>query len=152
MPNNAIQLWSPDTCGCVIHLAYDDRLPATERTFTYVTEAQAEAIVKARRDAGERNINPNPQPPAVLCAAHTPHGFTASLLSQVMEENQRKNITFGQAQQLIPALKVENYNWSFDNNRVLQVSFTGVAVNQNQRNNLQSAMDIQFGPGLIKIK
>jgi len=147
MPNNAIQLWSPDTCDCVIHTAYDDRLPPDQRVFTYVTRDEAEAIVKARRDAGERHINPNPQPAARLCLAHAAIGFTPSLFTAVLDENRRKNITLGSAQQMIVNLKGEHYNWHFDDNRVLQISFNGITLSQAQKNQLQSSIDIQFGIG-----
>jgi len=151
MPNNAIQLWSPDTCDCMIHLAYDDTLPPDQRVFSYVTRDEAEAIIQARRNAGEQNINRNPQPPARSCPAHLAHGFTAVLLDKVRGENQRKNMALALAQNVVNTLSFANYSWSFDSSRVLQVRFMNISVTLQKKNQIQSACDIQFGPGLIQI-
>ena len=151
MANNAISLWSPDTCGCVIHIAYDDTLKPEERVYTYVSEAEAKAIHQTRIDAKVPNTNTNPQPVAVLCPAHASLGAVAALHTAVLGENQRKNITLGLAMNMVSAIKLENYVWSFDKDRVLQVSFAGVAVNTKQKSDIQSAADIQFGPGKVKV-
>jgi hypothetical protein len=163
MPNNAIMLWMPDTCGCVIHLAYDDTLPDSQRVFTYVTEAQAQAIHAARLAAKTPNTNPNPQPPAVICSAHASIGATPKLLTTVQNENQRKNKVFSLAQAQISALqfvdgdnvgnakKLAMYQWSFDTNRVLEVSFSGVAITTAQKTSLQSLCDNQIGKNLTKV-
>ncbi len=151
MANNAIMLWSPDTCGCVIHIAYDDTLPPASRVYTYVSEAEAQAIHQARIDAKVPNTNPNPQPSAVLCPAHASLGPVIALFNAVRGENQRKNLTLGLAMNVVSAIKLENYVWSFDKDRILQVSFVGVAVNTNQKNNIQAAIDVQFSPGLVKV-
>ena len=143
MALNSIQLWSPDTCGCVIHTAYDDTLPPSERVLSYVTEEEAEVIVHARRKAGEKNINPKRQPPAILCPAHAAIGAKPELLATVRDENNRKNIAFSLAQEIIPELPVENYRWSFDKDRNLKARFIG--VNQGQLGQIQAALSSRFG-------
>ncbi len=149
MPLNAIQLWSPDTCSCVIHLAYDDTIAPESRVFTYVTEVQAKAIHQARIDAKVPNTNISPQPPAVLCPFHT--GLGILLHPVVLDENRRKNITLGLVQNAVAAIKLENYGWKFDATRVLQINFPSISLNTNQKNNIQAACDIQFGPNKVKI-
>jgi len=152
MPNNSIQLWSPDTCRCVIHLTYDDTLPLDQRALTYVTQEEADAIVKTRRDAGEPNINPNPQPPAVLCPAHAHLGHTAALLQQVLSENQRKNMALAHAQEIIPSLEPEDYEWSFDTGRILQISLPKAALNAAERSQIQNLFNSRFGQGKARIR
>lgn len=149
MANNSILLWSPDTCGCTLHLAYDSNLPPDQRTFTPVTEDEAEAIVQRRRDAGEKNINPSRQPPAVLCPVHAPLGHTPARHKQVMQENQAKNRAFGHAQALMPDLKPEEYVWSFDDKRNLQATIA--RMNPGQKAQVQKALDAEFGPGSVQV-
>lgn len=150
MPNNSIQLWSPDTCGCVIHLAYDDTLPPEQRVLTPVTEEEAEAIVDARRQAGEKGINPNRQPPAKLCAAHAHLGHTPARLKQVKSENDSKNIAFGVAKEVIPELEVGEFKWSFDAQRKLQVEMPNRSTGD--RNRVRAAINSRFGVNTVIVK
>ena len=148
MPDNAILLWRPDTCGCVIHLAYDDTLPLEQRVCTPVTEDEAEAIVDGRRKMGDKDINPNRQPPAKLCPDHASLGYTKARYDQMLEENHRKRLAFAYAKEVMPDLKLEDYKWSFDKNRNLVAGIAGIdAVKKAE---IQVKWDTAFGKGKAK--
>ncbi len=149
MSNNAIQLWSPDTCECVIHLAYDDTLPPDQRTFTPVTEEEAEVIVGARRAKKEPGINPSRQPPAKLCAAHAALGHTKARHDQVCLENANKNRAFGKAQEVMDDLKYGEFRWSFDANRALQIRIDRAAGSQKVA--IQQQLDALLGANNAKL-
>mgnify|MGYP001588855667 FL=1 len=88
-----VQLWSPDTCECVIHQAFDDTVPGE---VTYVTREEAMAIHVARRQAKPTTtLDPkkSTQPVAQACPAHAHLGETPAKHEACMEENKRKNIT-----------------------------------------------------------
>ena len=98
--------WSPDTCGCVIEYEYDDTLPVESRELT------------------PRSVEP--------CAFHRLDTDQA-VFDAVLEENRRKNTAYAIALEEIPVLTPDDFEWSFDNKRVLNVhlrnvgtSFTGV--------------------------
>lgn len=148
MANNSILVWRPDTCGCVIHLAYDDRLSPDQRTFTPVTWEDAEEIVRARRDAGEPNINPNAQPSAHLCPAHA-HLVAPSVYQTILDENLRKNQAIGAALEAVPDLKVRDIKWSFDDERKLKLDVTGIS--DAQRGEIKSALDSKLGSGKVSL-
>lgn len=156
MPNNAIQLWRPDTCGCVIHMAYDDTVAPELRVFTYVSEADAHIIHEARKAANIPNTNPNRQPPHRICQFHTAIGETPTLHTTIKNENDRKNRTVQDIIDNIPAVKLElldqYVSWSYDASRVLQVFFTPLAnITPTQKNQLQTICDNRFGVGLVHI-
>ena len=59
-----IQIWSPDTCGCVIHQAVDDANPGLPPV--YQTYAQAVGVHAERLIARPGTTNPTAQPAAVV--------------------------------------------------------------------------------------
>ena len=147
-----VNLWSPDTCGCVLHVVFDDSDPAVPVKFA--TLDQAVQIHRDRflaRPATTKNPDLEPQPPAVICSAHASLGHTSSRHDAVMGENRRKNIAFAVAQANIPNITPEQYRWNFDLNRALSMSFSGVSVSPQQKIAIQAACDIQFGPGLVAV-
>jgi len=150
MPLNAIQLWSPDTCDCVIHLAYDDTIPPEQRTFTAVTEEEAEGIVSARRLLKESGINQNRQPPAKLCLPHAHLGHTPARFQQVTSENQLKNKAFSAAQEVIPELNPRDFKWSFDENRNLKISVPGTSAESKLK--LKDKVNKKFGVDKVFIE
>ena len=92
-----VQLWSPDTCGCVFHQASD---PANNIDAYFITEEEAENIRKERYRQNKNNTNKNPVPPSRTCNGHahlsdSPAGerkpATKTVHDVVLEENIRKN-------------------------------------------------------------
>ena len=74
------------------------------------------------------------------------------MYAAVLEENQRKNRTFGLVLQLLPGIIPEDFIWSFDANRVLQVSIDArVPVTGANRAGMQNALDAHFGPGKVRL-
>lgn len=106
--------WSPDTCGCVIEFQWDDTVAPELRTHTH------KSTIKA-------------------CSAHTAQKDINTHFPTVLEENQRKNkciyemgkaagvnmdLTQDSTEAEVKAFHsfVEKFNYSFDADRVLQVS------------------------------
>jgi len=133
MSNNSIRLWSPDTCSCVIHQAYDDTIAPADTVFTFVTEEQAEELVSARRRAGDKHINRNKQPPAKLCPAHASLGHTVNRFNIVLAENRLKNGVLAAAQEVNPDVKPSDYRWSFDADRNLEADFAGMSLSDKSK-------------------
>jgi len=118
--------WSPDTCGCILEYEWDDAEEETARVLSY-----------------KRTIK--------ICPEHSALAGKP-LYDQVVSENTRKNITFGEIQKAFPKLEAENYLWSFDKDRVLQVSLTGIDVPQATKQGLQTALDSKFGAGKVRVR
>ena len=110
-----VQVWQPDTCGCLVHQAGDQDAPNGERAMRYVTHAQAVQVhlahFLARPQSTQRHIwgpfsipawlrwRPvlklliqRLQPAARLCPAHLVLGYTGEMYETVRELNIRKNI------------------------------------------------------------
>jgi len=117
-----ITRWSPDTCSCVLDIEWDDTEPESSRTHTI------KAVVNR-------------------CGSHQA-GSDEDVFKAVLSENTRKNRVFTLAQKVLPELTVEDYEWSFDAKRVLEVKFTNMTPAQKAR--LQQDCDNQFG-SLVKI-
>lgn len=145
----AIQLWSPDTCGCTVHISYDDALPAAQQVFTVVSEAQAQAQHAQRRLADPGGTNPKPQPPAAFCSRHLALAGLAGHGVAVFDENRRKNITHGIFATQAAAL-ADRFQWAFTDDGVLHVNATPPLTNQ-QRATIQTVCDTQFGVGKVVV-
>ncbi|GAH87731.1 unnamed protein product [marine sediment metagenome] len=117
-----ITRWSPDTCSCVLDIEWDDTEPESSRTHTI------KAVVSR-------------------CGSHQA-GSDEGIFKAVLSENTRKNRVFGLAQQALPGVTLEDYDWSFDAERVLEVKFANMTPAQKVQ--LQQDCDNQFR-NLVKI-
>ena len=119
----SIRIWSPDTCGCVIHLVGEqDEKGWRMLDEPYVTWEEAQIIHENFKKLVP-TANPNPQPPARVCDAHKDHGATKKMCDHVRDENSRKNIALGTVLDNVPNLKIEDIAWSFDIDRKLHLGF-----------------------------
>lgn len=122
--------WGPDTCGCLLEIEWDDSQDENTRQHT-IKEVK-------------------------LCPVH------GSLSTQVVkgkhveddsvsivEENRRKNKVFGMAQEAVKEFVPENYLWFYDNQRVLNVTLTGLTGQQKAQ--LRSKCDASFGENKVKV-
>jgi len=133
--------YSPDTCQCVIDYDWDSTLDENNRVHTL-----------------KQFVN--------ICTAHSSLPDNTARWNVVFEENPRKNI----AHQLIldngpTALSdlVEgtrqlkagitiNFSWSGTApNRVLTISYTGITLTTNQKNQIQTFLNNRFGSGKVLI-
>lgn len=85
-----------------------------------------------------------------VCAEHE-HLAGEELFQFVREENNRRNIAWGIASDLNPAIGRLQFQAAYDRDRVLEVQFRRVAVPPAERALFQSAVDIQIGPGKVRI-
>jgi hypothetical protein len=128
--------WRPDTCGCEIEYDWDGSVPAEQRVHTV------------------SRVNKK-------CAAHASTPDIETHFNTVMEENSRKNKhiglivdNFSTLTTLAPngskILKDNVVNWSYDANRVLQITITGLTTNQ--KNTLQTLSNTLLGSGKVVVK
>lgn len=117
--------WHFDHCPCVLDFTWDNEVSLELQTQTW---------------AATQVVGPE----------HRAFSGPA-LYAVVTEENTRKNLVLGLAQDQLPAILAENYRYSFDASRHLTVSFAGIVVSNGIKGLVQSAADIQFGPGLVNI-
>ena len=110
-----VQVWSPDTCGCIVHQAGDQDAADTSRVMRYVTYEEAVEIhvrhfwarpestnykvwwsmprkSKSGRLKSPKRIIALVQPHPRLCPAHLALGYTGEMYETVRELNTRKNI------------------------------------------------------------
>lgn len=124
--------WKPDTCGCVFEYDWDADLPESERVHTLSN------IVKG-------------------CGSHADHSGSAKM-EAVLEENQRKNQSFGIIMDSDEAFvstdtegnrtpNLKKLHWSWDSNRNLLITADGITTNS--KNTIQAALNTQFGSGKI---
>lgn len=116
--------WSPDTCPCIVEFSWDDSVSADARTHSYHDTVQT-------------------------CPEHGALAGSA-LFDTVFSENRRKNVTLFLAQQIEASITGEDFLWLFDSERVLEVNF-GERLTAVQKQELQAACNIQFGPGLVRV-
>lgn len=113
--------WSPDTCACVHEYQWDDSVPADQRVHT----------------AGNV-IN--------QCVFHT--GLSAAAhFAKLQDENPRKNNIVGTILAQVASLTLDDITWSFDGNRVLDISCPKLTTPQ--KNTLQTAANTRFGTGKV---
>lgn len=111
--------WHPDTCECIVDFEWDDSLPAVHNI---------KEVIRA-------------------CAPHAGLSPT-QLWAALMDENPRKNYTFGFAEAITP-VNADDCEWSFNAKRVLQVTIRGLTgIHKAQ---LQTKCNQKFGPGKVKV-
>lgn len=133
----AIQItrWSPDTCDCIVEYSWDDNTSEDTRIHTI-------ANVVNRCVAHQALVNKNTH------------------FNTLMEENPRKNKILEGLRASFPALtRTDNegnivlkdgiISWSFDANRVLQVSIP--SLSPTQRTVAQTWADNNLGVGKAKV-
>jgi len=117
-------LWRPDTCGCEIIYEWDDSEPESSRTH------RLKRVVSTCDN--HKGVSPD------------------TLFDMVLEENRRKNLALSLAQSLVHTIKLENYSWRFDSNRVLIVEFSGLTASEMK--DLQSSCNINLGAGKVIVR
>jgi len=117
--------WSPDTCGCTLEYEWDDAEPEELRTHNF-----------------KQTIN--------RCSSHD--SLTGqNLYIQVLSENTRKNKVLAIAQQVNSEIKNDGYNWSFDTNRVLKISFLNIPISPAQKAQILNLIEQELGQGLVEV-
>ncbi len=151
-----IQAFSPDTCGCVLHVAIDPALIGTpDLVHRYVTPQEASDIFEAHQiQYPEKTIAISKQQwresfPAKLCAAHEVHGHSQARYDAVLEENQRKNKVVHTLEQNI-GIKSATFMFSFDADRRLTISHEALSVESLPE--LQATVDSEHGQGKVVLK
>jgi len=128
------QRWIPDNCSgspndaCSFIEEWDDTVNVVSRQHSFV---------KAEH----------------LCTRHAAmydSDHSAAFIANY-EENRRKNITWTIALALKSTLALDQYKWSFDNTGLLTVNF-GSALTTNQKTQLQSNCNLQFGLSKVIIQ
>src|SRR4051812_20106524 len=121
-----IQLWSPDTCGCVFHQAVD---PDTG-IVRFISRDEAVEIHQKLYEAnpgGIMNPSANPQPQSCssdsdcTCIMHSAKkGFLTNedAYAAATEDNQLKNKVFATLEKEHDISR-ENYQWAYTEDRVL---------------------------------
>ncbi len=119
----SIRVWSPDTCGCSIHLVGTEGeegwIPDT-----YCTTSEAQ-VVHGQYRKDNPDANPRPQPNCILCPAHDHLGEGIELYTQIKKENTDKNLAWTRVEATISNADPDNFKWEFDSNRKLTVSYPG---------------------------
>lgn len=121
--------WSPDTCGCILEYEWDDAAPQDQRVHSY-----------------KNTVKSCPE-----------HGALAGapLYTTVVAENTVKNRVVPTALSLLTAFNEEKLNeifqWWFDAQRVLNVTFVGLSLTNQQKNQLQDFFNQALGAGKVKL-
>ena len=129
-----VQVYQPDTCGCLVHQAGDQDAPDGQRVMRYVTHAEAVEIhvehFLARPRSTRRRIwwfvqipiwlrwRPalelfirRLQPAPKLCPDHMALGYTSKMYDTVRELNLRKNIACTLAWRVANGVNDEDLQW-----------------------------------------
>lgn len=142
------RLFKPAICSCELFMQYDEALSGVERVHSYISPPDAQLLANRIRAGQGKPLNL--QPPEVICREH--QGLSGEVLfDTVFYEGQRKNRTWAIVSTLLPEITLWQFVWAFDVNRVLQIEFVRLILSTEQRQELQDACDIQFGPGLVTI-
>lgn len=129
-----LQRWVPDNCSssltdtCVFVEEWDDVVDPVARVHTFVSADR-------------------------MCSRHTQmYNSDGSLAySSNYEENRRKNLVWSMALIVKATLVLDQYKWSFNSSGLLVVNL-GSALTTNQKNQLQSQCNLQFGPDKVQIQ
>ncbi len=142
-----INIWKPDTCDCIFHLAFDDGRDEAGNEVgplglaTFVTQEEAEAIIEERRKNPARSnaTTKDSQPNARFCEEHKHLFDHKGRYETVVNENQHKNRTLGLIKEKLPIeFKEIECKWSFDKDRKLNIE---VDVPQEVKKELRSHLD-----------
>jgi len=115
-----ITRWSPDTCGCVIEYEWDGTLPESDRIHTVKRITRCE---------------------------HHQRGSDEDVFTRVLDENRRKNRVLEILQSVKPDIDLDNYNWSFDKDRVLKAGIIGIALTEAERGQIKNQCGKLFNTG-----
>ncbi len=116
--------WSPDTCSCVLEYEWDDAINENERTHKF---------------SG-----------AVHVCEHHKTLVGAEVYDKVLSENTQKNMVLGEVHKIKPDITIDDYTWSFDENRRLKVGFLG-KLDIEGKAALLSACNRKFGLGRTEV-
>lgn len=123
------QRWIPDTCAneatgdvCVFLETWDDSVPDIGRTHSFKTREK-------------------------VCSRHGSLPEQACYAANY-EENRRKNVAIGIAKTTRPTMDEKQVRWSFRADGTLDLVI-GTDFTAQQRNQVRSAVDLQFGPGKV---
>lgn len=120
-----VTTWSPDTCGCVIEYEWDDAQDENTRVHTAKTILKDCGLHKKPKDKDEH-------------------------FATILEENQRKNFTFGLLQEDEPTITLDAYEWSFDDKRILHVKSPKLDTAEKKQKS-QDKCDAKFGKDKVVI-
>jgi hypothetical protein len=116
-------IWHPDTCGCVLEYEWDDsKTPASYSQHGVVRK----------------------------CTEHTTVPDN-ELFKIVLDENQRKNNVLSIAKEILPSIEPQNYHFSFNNQRMLQIQVIGLSMSSVHKNQLQAQCNAKYGQGKVEV-
>jgi ABC-type transporter MlaC component len=142
--------WSPDTCDCIIEYEWDDSAPPENRQHNLSNYVRT-------------------------CTFHQSLATDSTKYSTVVDENTRKNHTLGLALDNGPASLFDEsndtdndgntvtvrtlkrsitFNWSWTGtgaSRVLNVTFIGISLTNQQKNTIRNILNNRFGIGKVII-
>lgn len=134
------QIWIPDTCGCVIEELHDPANPAFGVQFSAaVHKCPAHAAV------------PDASLWGVLYENADGENKRKNLLHKALLETSSLNLSTLAADGTFQWKSGVGFQWSFDANRVLQVTITGATLTTAQRNTINNFCTTQFGAGKVVI-
>lgn len=113
--------WHPDTCACIIEYQWDDSVPDAARVHT-----------------PSRIVSQCPFHAGLSVADHG---------AKLFDENPRKNKTLDAIMTQVPAVILDDITWSFDSNRVLNI--TCPKLTQGQKTAIQNIANNKFGVGKV---
>lgn len=124
-----INRWKPDTCECVIEQWFDDGAEPRVVFYANILSTGSE---------------------------HTTTGET--LWDAINGENRRKNAVLATVESIVSAATRNDFTtWRFldsrltgSDERVLEIALAN--VNNEQRNSVRSAADLQFGAGAVEVR
>jgi len=113
----SIQVWRPDTCGCVFHQLVERDDVTGETTITYIDEDEAqllhESLYGEAVQSGKNNVvdpSEKQQRPANVCKSHgrLNHKKDKALFDAVLDENRRKNRSFAEVEEKLLAGEIKH--------------------------------------------
>ena len=135
--------WTPDTCAnppCVFEYTWDNTVPENQRVHTLSNVLQK-------------------------CSRHSSQNDSTSY-SNVLEENSRKNVSYQLVLDNGPTAlsdlvngsrQIKNgisFSWSWSGtppNTVLNISYAGITLTNQQKTSIQTFLDNRFGSGKVVI-
>lgn len=150
----SVGIWGADTCGCSHFEAVDE----DTRECRFVTRDEAIVLVTLLNQARPTSTVPvaewqvkYPVGTDKVCLAHEAQGRTLLRFNTVLAENRRKNVLQGMIQVVRAAVTTDQYigAWKFREDRSLEINATALGLTTQQKSNLQSQADIQFGIGKV---
>lgn len=116
----------PDTCGCIFGYTYDDAVDGDQRASTHT--------IRIFFSRGPEMMHLNEANDEVL-------------FNQIQGEQNTHSFVKALAKTLLPSLEDEDYTWSFDEKRMLHVSFRGMS--DALKNQLRGNLKYEGEPGVV---